>query len=104
VTFRSETTPALPQTSVPFGAFRTRARENLMTRSKLLGLLVALLPLGGCVNLNIGLAARDAPTCASCDAEVQRAEYLEQIRRSGFAATRDEALMTPGQVRSTELK
>ena len=76
-----------------------------MIAPRLLAFAAALLPLGGCVNLNLGmLPVRDAPACASCDEEARRADYLEQIRRSGFVATRDEALMTPGEVRSTELK
>lgn len=66
-------------------------------------LLVTLL--AGCVDLNVGmLPANSATRCATCDEEAQRADYLEQIRRSGFVATRDQALMAPGEVRSTELK
>jgi hypothetical protein len=79
-----------------------------MTRSTLVrtALVLAALTLQvGCINLNVGLmAANDAPTCASCDAEVQRAAYLEQIQRSGFLATRDRALEMPTETLSTELK
>lgn len=68
-------------------------------------ILASLVALSGCFNLNLGLLpARETPSCASCDGEARRADYLEQIRRSGFLATRDSALMTPGEARSTELK
>ncbi len=67
-------------------------------------LLVTLL--SGCIDLNFGMlsGSGSASHCATCDEEAQRADYLEQIRRSGFVATRDQALTTAGQVRSTELK
>jgi hypothetical protein len=79
-----------------------------MTRSTLVRttlVLAALAFQAGCINLNVGLmAANDAPTCASCEAEGQRAAYLEQIQRSGFLATRDSALQMPAETLSTELK
>jgi hypothetical protein len=78
-----------------------------MTRSTLVRttlVLAALTSQVGCINLNIGmLPTNDAPTCASCDAETQRAAYLEQIQRSGFLDTRDSALQMSGDA-GTELK
>jgi hypothetical protein len=79
-----------------------------MTRSTLVRttlVLAALAFQSGCINLNVSmLPANDAPTCASCEADAQRAAYLEQIQRSGFLATRDNALEMPAQTLSTELK
>jgi hypothetical protein len=76
-----------------------------MNKSLRLGAAASVVLLGGCMNLNIGMMpGRDASACASCDEEARRAEYLEQIRRSGFLATRDDALTTAGPVLSTELK
>lgn len=66
-------------------------------------LLLSLL--SGCTILGTSMFSEStAPGCASCEADAHRAEYLEQIRRSGFLATRDDALTTAGEVRSTELK
>jgi hypothetical protein len=79
-----------------------------MTRSTLVRTTLVLAALAfqvGCINLNVGmLPANDAPTCASCEAEAQREAYLEQIQRSGFLATRDNALQMPTETLSTELK
>jgi hypothetical protein len=79
-----------------------------MNRSTLVRTTLVLAALAfqvGCINLNVGLMpANDAPTCAACDAEVQRAAYLQQIQRSGFLATRDSALEMPTETLSTELK
>jgi hypothetical protein len=76
-----------------------------MIKSIRLGAAASVVLLSACMNLNVGMMpASDASGCASCDAEARRADYLEQIRRSGFLATRDDALTTAGEVRSTELK
>jgi hypothetical protein len=77
----------------------------MMIRSIRLGVAVSLALLSGCISLNAGmLPSKNSASCASCDEEARRAEYLDQIRRSGFLATRDDALTTAGEVRSTELK
>jgi hypothetical protein len=76
-----------------------------MIKSIRLGAAASVVLLCGCMNLNVGMMpAQDVAACASCDEEARRADYLEQIRRSGFLATRDDALTTAGEVRSTELK
>jgi hypothetical protein len=76
-----------------------------MIRLTRLGVAVSLALLTGCMSLNVSMLPPNVATsCASCDEEARRAEYLDQIRRSGFLATRDDALTTAGEVRSTELK
>lgn len=79
-----------------------------MTRSTLVRttlVLAALTLQVGCINLNVSmLPTNDAPICASCEAEDQRAAYLGQIQRSGFLATRDSALQMPAESGSIELK
>jgi hypothetical protein len=76
-----------------------------MIKSIRLGAAASVVLLSACTNLNVGMMpASDPSSCASCDEEARRADYLEQIRRSGFLATRDDALTTAGEVRSTELE
>ncbi len=78
---------------------------NRSTLARTALVLAALSFHTGCISLNVGmLPANDAPTCASCEADFQRAAYLEQIQRSGFLATRDSALRMPAETLATELK